>query len=148
MKINRMNEYVSWSFIWAIGCAGCNTLVSFVFLTYEELKIIAVILAGMTIMWWILFLVLYVRDRNTLKNSIEVEGKVIGESFRVIFSGRNEFVVRAMVITGDNQIFHFYTSIYCLDYYKIKKNKMTLPCRILINEKKKKHTIIHFPGTE
>ena len=144
MKINQMNEYVNWFLIWAIGCTGCNIFLFVVLLNFEELKVIQAVLIGLTVLWWSMFLLLYIKDKNTLKNARKIEGTIIGESFRIVFLGKSEFIVRAMVLSDEGQVFHSYTGVYLLDFIEIKKKKINLPCTILLNNSQKKHAIIYF----
>lgn len=88
MKINNMNEYVNWFLIWAIGCTGCNIFLFIVLYQFEELKMIQAGLLGLAVLWWIIFLRLYIRDRDTLLNAQKMEGVIIGESFQVVFLGK------------------------------------------------------------
>ncbi|MCM1494793.1 MAG: hypothetical protein NC089_03240 [Bacteroides sp.] len=144
MKINQMNEYVSWFLMWAIGCTGCNIFLFVVLLNFEELKVIQVVLIGLTVLWWFIFLLLYIKNRNILKNARKIKGTIIGESFKVIFLEKSEFIVRAMVLSDEGKVFHSYTGVYLLDYIEIKKKKINLPCTILLNNKQKKQAIIYF----
>lgn len=144
MKINNMNEYVNWFLIWAIGCTGCNIFLFIVLYQFEELKMIQAGLLGLAVLWWIIFLRLYIRNRDTLLNAQKMEGVIIGESFQVVFLGKSELIVRAKVISDDGQIFHSYTGIYLLDFIKAKKEKNHFPCTIIRNKKRKKCAIIYF----
>ena len=100
-------------------------------------------LIGITIIWWIIFLILYFRDKNTLKNAKEVEGTIIGKSFKVVFLGRGEFIVRAKVVV-DNKRFYSYTGVSLLDFIAIRKKEIKIPCKVLMNENQNKHAIIYF----
>lgn len=143
MKINKMNEYVNWLFIWSLGCTGCNIFLFIIFLNFEELKMIQFGLVGLTMLWWIIFLILYMRDKNTLSNAQKMKGVIIGESFKVVFLGKSELIVRVKVISDDGQIFHSYTGVYLLDFIKAKKEKIHFPCTIIRNNKKKRNAIIN-----
>lgn len=144
MKINKMNEYVNWFLIGAIGCTICNIFLFIVLFNFEELEMIQGVLVGLTVLWWVAFLILYIKDRNTLLNPQKIEGIIIGESFKVVFLGKSELIVRAKVISSDGQVFHSYTGIYLLDYIKVKKEKIHFPCTIIRNKKRKKSAIIYF----